>query len=83
VSWYGHGLDPDPSFIEGTAEVTHHQVAKKTVTDEKIRCQGKVRVRDEPGTEKVCNRLLAEKAGRPWVITCPRCKTINRSVVVS
>jgi hypothetical protein len=85
---FGEDREIDPSITVirgqpygeyGQPELTHHQVAKVTSTDLKIRCQGKVRMREEPGSEKVCNRLLAEQAGRPWIIACPRCKTVNRS----
>lgn len=28
---------------------------------------------------KRCNKLLAEKVSRPWIIGCVRCKTTNSS----
>lgn len=28
---------------------------------------------------KHCNKLLAEKVSRPWIIGCVRCKTSNSS----
>ena len=84
---YGEGLDLDAAFhtddtaSEGTAGATRYSVAATTVTDADIRCSGKVPLRS--GEEKVCNKLLARQAGRPWVIECPRCRTVNRSAAQS
>lgn len=83
---YGHGLihaeidySPPVDAVDGRPALTHHKVAAKTTTDADIRCQGRVAVRSEPGEFKVCGKLLAKLAGRPWVMECPRCKTVNRS----
>jgi hypothetical protein len=71
----------DPTFhpvTEGHPVETHHQLAKKTVTDADIRCTGQVAIQ-RTQTTKVCGKLLAIKAGRPWAIQCPRCHTVNTS----
>jgi phage FluMu protein Com len=36
------------------------------VTDTSVRCWR-------------CDRLLAEVVGRPWRLTCSRCKAVNKS----
>ncbi len=76
---YGDGLEGTPALEEiGTAGGTHFKVATKAVIDQEIRCTGKVedRVTHE---SKLCGRLLAECAARPWRIRCGRCKQVNRS----
>jgi len=65
--------------VPGRPAVTHHQVAKTITTDADIRCVGQVPVRGEPGEFRTCGKLLAKLAGRPWLLECPRCKTVNRS----
>lgn len=81
---YGAGLTDSlheaKDHAVGQPQVTHHQVAVKTITDHDVRCQAKVIRRDLPGQpEKVCGRLLAEMVGRPWVLRCSRCKAKNVS----
>jgi len=71
-------LDDDRG-VPGRPALTHHQVATKTTTDADIRCQGQVAIRNDPGEFRTCGKLLAKLAGRPWVMECPRCKTVNRS----
>lgn len=80
---YGTGLEPDPalSVEDGKPAVasTRYRVTEKpvAVTDNEIRCLGTVRMPN--GQEKVCNRLLANLATRPWEIQCPRCKLVSSS----
>jgi hypothetical protein len=83
---YGHGLPPAEidytlphDAVPGAPSITHHKVAVKTSTDADIRCQGQVAIRNELGEFKTCGKLLAKLASRPWMIECPRCKTVNRS----
>lgn len=83
---YGNSpIDLDAAFhtddtggTPGAAGATRFAIATKTVTDADIRCQGKVAMRD--GSHKTCNKMLAELAGRPWSIQCPRCHTANHSL---
>lgn len=77
--WEADELDPSMHTIEGQADETRFAVARKTVTDTNIRCQSQVPVPHETGEFKVCNRLLAVRAGRPWEMICPRCKGRNVS----
>lgn len=71
-------LDDDDGST-GAAGATKYAVATKTITDTDIRCQGRVAMKD--GSHKICSKLLAELAGRPWSIQCPRCHTPNHSLV--
>jgi hypothetical protein len=83
----GYGDDPDMELdptvhepVEGQPQLTHYQIARRTITDEEIRCQGVVSVpRGRGQTTKVCNKFLARRAGRPWEIPCPRCGQLNTS----
>lgn len=86
-SLYGDG--PKPVILDGAFHVdeeagegqvagaTKMSRASVTVTDSDIRCTGRVPLRN--GEHKVCGRLLAKLAGRPWEIVCSRCKQANRS----
>lgn len=83
VNRYGTGLDPDPSLSQSDDDPpiasTRYSVTDRpvAVTDNEIRCQGKTQMPN--GQVKVCNRLLANLATRPWEIACPRCKTVSQS----
>ena len=85
MSLYGDHLALDPSFhdvevgAEGAPSATRYARVDKAITDADIRCGGQVSVRSEPGEFRTCNNLLAKLAGRPWVIECSRCKTVNKS----
>lgn len=77
---YGQDVDLDPSLhLVGAPSTTRFTAARKTVTDADVRCSGRVESRQEPGTTKTCGKLLAQMVGRPWVIQCPRCKSVNKS----
>lgn len=69
------------STTEGQPLESHHQLAKKTVTDSDIRCTGMVAI-ERTQTTKRCGKLLAIQAGRPWKIQCPRCHAVNTSPAI-
>lgn len=87
VDGYGERLTPidldaafhvvDADTAEGVTGATRRSLASITVTDADIRCSGTVTLKN--GTTRPCNKLLARQAGRPWVIECPRCRTVNKS----
>lgn len=79
ASGFGHGAvipDVAPIGLPTSTQVTR---AIKVEVDLEIRCQGMVDIRTRPGEQKVCGKLLIEKAARPWQVKCPRCSTLNRS----
>ena len=85
-AWAVEDLDPTAhpdTVVQGRPVESHHQLAKKTITDKEIRCSGEMELPGRtPGRTRTCRKLLAAMAGRPWEITCPRCGTTNRSPAI-